>query len=1002
MGALCAALVATFASWELASGQLDARRQAEFDVQVRQTIRLIEQRMATYQQVQRGVQAFLLGSTEVPADDFKSYVQTLRLNEKFPGIQGIALVRLVPLSELRSHTAARQQRFPAYAIRPAGERSTYSSIIQIEPYAGSNLRAIGYDMLTDPVRRLAMERARDSGEPAASGKVRLIQESGVNEQAGMVVYLPVYRRGFASATQAERRRNIVGWVGAPFRIDDLMTGLFGERVPDISLTIYDGAPASDSARMYTSDHAVPDTAGAPVLRAVRGLTVAGREWTLEMASTPAFAARLDSYRPLSIALVGALASLLLAWVVWLLAASRQHAVLHAHDATEKLSESEFRWKYALEGAGDGVWDWDRSTGVSSYSKRWKEMLGYAEWELSDTAAEWERLIHPDDVARVSATLKRYAESTHQTYEAQYRMRCKDGSWRWILARGMAVTRDVLGLPARTIGTHTDITRSKQDEHTLREAYATLASEQKRIQVILQHSHDAFIAVGPDGRITDWNAKAEEMLGYAAAEAIGQTVAELIVPEEYRTAHNRGFAHFVASGKRTFTQQVVEVTALHRSGRLVPVELAIAGFPTPAGHAASAFMRDISERKQAQQLEAERSVALEEARTALQHAQKLEAVGKLTGGIAHDFNNVLHVISGNVQLLQVMRPADERLQARLKHMQSAVDRGAKLSTQLLAFARRQPLEPVVINLLALVRNMDDLLSRALGQAVRVAIHADPDLWNISADAGQLENVILNLALNARDAMPDGGVLTVELRNQGAGPAIGDLPPGDYVRMSLADTGKGMSDEVRAAAFEPFFTTKGVGQGTGLGLSMAYGFIKQSGGHIIIESAPDAGTTVLVYLPRSLDVLPGVEIRPLESSVGGNETILVVEDDHDVRATVLVTLQELGYVVIEAEDGEAALRILENGRIVDLLFTDVVMPGPVSSVELATRAAEILPTIAVLFTSGYTRDALVTKGRLNEGVQLLGKPYKRSDLSKKVREALTRGRGRRALRAEPADN
>ena len=259
-----------------------------------------------------------------------------------------------------------------------------------------------------------------------------------------------------------------------------------------------------------------------------------------------------------------------------------------------------------------------------------------------------------------------------------------------------------------------------------------------------------------------------------------------------------------------------------------------------------------------------------------------------------------------------------------------------------------------------------------------------------DPGQLENVILNLAINARDAMPDGGVVTVEMDNATVGAEnvrrVVDMPPGDYVRLAIADIGTGMSDEVKAVAFEPFFTTKPVGQGTGLGLSMAYGFVKQSGGHIRIDSELGEGTTVVIHLPRSTLEEAQARAPQTEPIEGGSETILVVEDDPEVRFTAVQILSELGYQVLEAEDGESALRTLRAGVRIDLLFSDVVMPGPVSSTELAVLAKKILPAIGVLFASGYTRNALITDGKLDKGVQLLGKPYGVAQLARKVREAL----------------
>jgi len=388
--------------------------------------------------------------------------------------------------------------------------------------------------------------------------------------------------------------------------------------------------------------------------------------------------------------------------------------------------------------------------------------------------------------------------------------------------------------------------------------------------------------------------------------------------------------------------------------------------------------------------AERTAALVETRAALLHSQKLESVGKLTGGVAHDFNNILQVISGNLHLLRAMTDNNPATAKRLEIALRSVDRGAKLSSQLLAFARRQPLQPTIINLARAVRNMDDMLRRALGEAIDVETIATGGLWNTQVDPSQLENVILNLALNSRDAMQGRGKLTIEIANAMLDDeyvaTTPDIKAGQYVVLAVSDTGSGMTAEILEQAIEPFFTTKPPGDGTGLGLSMAYGFVKQSGGHFKIYSEPAVGTTVRIYFPRSLDKEDETPADTERAVVGGSETILVVEDDKDVQLTVVALLQELGYQVLKADDAESALSILKSGVHVDLLFSDVVMPGNLRSPELARQAKIILPNIAVLFTSGYTQNAIVHGGRLDPGVQLLSKPYRREQLAKKVRSML----------------
>ena len=392
----------------------------------------------------------------------------------------------------------------------------------------------------------------------------------------------------------------------------------------------------------------------------------------------------------------------------------------------------------------------------------------------------------------------------------------------------------------------------------------------------------------------------------------------------------------------------------------------------------------------QELVEERTRELELSRQALYQSQKLEAIGKLTGGVAHDFNNVLQVIAGNLQLLQPLVEEHRSAAKRVDAASSAVERGAKLARQLLAFARRQPLRPQPTNLGRLLRDLDELLRQAIGEHIEIETVVAGGLWTTMVDPHQLEQVVLNLAINARDAMPEGGKLTLELGNAMldelyAGTQA-DVTPGQYVLLAVSDTGIGMPAEIIEQAFEPFFTTKPEGHGTGLGLSMAYGFAKQSGGHIRLYSEPGSGTTVKLYLPRTEQ--PEVQALPATVGpvVGGSETILVVEDDLPVQATVIELLTGLGYSVLRANDAQSALSILQSGIGIDLLFTDVVMPGPLSSTELARQARLLQPDVAVLFTSGYTRNAVVHGGRLDPGVELLSKPYRQEDLARKVRQLL----------------
>ncbi len=379
---------------------------------------------------------------------------------------------------------------------------------------------------------------------------------------------------------------------------------------------------------------------------------------------------------------------------------------------------------------------------------------------------------------------------------------------------------------------------------------------------------------------------------------------------------------------------------------------------------------------------------------LRQSQKLEAIGGLTGGVAHDFNNLLQVISGNLHLLARHEPDNPQVQRRVSAAIAAVDRGAKLSAQLLAFARRQPLSPAVYNPLRIYEGLGELLQRALGETIQIDVQLPRDPWRIHVDRNQLENALLNLAINARDAMNGEGVIRITGDNIILNPndCIGkSISPGEYVRLAVRDTGTGMSPTVQAKVFEPFFTTKRDGHGTGLGLSMVFGFVRQSGGHVEVSSEEGKGTLVQLYFPRSLGEECPEALAEAPVSMGGQETILVVEDNEGVRLTVVEVLEQLGYTVITADDGEQAMLKLQSGLRPELIFTDVVMPGRIKSTDLADWARVQVPAVPVLFTSGHTRDILSSNHLLGPDIHLLSKPYSPEALTQRVRSVLTARQG-----------
>jgi len=373
---------------------------------------------------------------------------------------------------------------------------------------------------------------------------------------------------------------------------------------------------------------------------------------------------------------------------------------------------------------------------------------------------------------------------------------------------------------------------------------------------------------------------------------------------------------------------------------------------------------------------------------LRQSQKMDAIGQLTGGVAHDFNNVLTVITGTIEIIQEGLADKPELASIAALIDDAASRGAEITSQLLTFARRQPLEPREIDVNALVAETAKLLRPILGEHVEIVTSLADDAWPAMADPSQLSSAIVNLAVNARDAMPEGGRLTLETANRELdGANHGDGEAGSYVMVAVADTGHGIPAEIRGRVFEPFFTTKGVGRGTGLGLSMVYGFAKQTGGTVAIESEEGRGTVMRLFLPRSAGVATArIGATPTPALTRGHETILVVEDDPLVQGYVIAQLGSLGYRTLTASDGATALALVDRGASFDLLFTDIIMPGGMNGRELADAVRLRRPDVPVLYTSGYTDNTIVHEGQLDPGVALLRKPYRKADLSRKIREML----------------
>jgi PAS domain S-box-containing protein len=590
----------------------------------------------------------------------------------------------------------------------------------------------------------------------------------------------------------------------------------------------------------------------------------------------------------------------------------------------------------------------------------RAILGYFPEEMIGRGGA--EFIHPE-----------YLEQSREEMRATRRgQRPKISDTRVFHKDGRAVSLSWLGAWSEPVKRYffvgRDMTESRLAQESLRES-------EQLARGIIDTALDAFVQMDESGTIIDWNSQAEKIFGWPRGEAIGQKLGNLLVPEVHRDAHRAGLEHFLHTGETRILGQRLEIEALRRDGKEIKVELSITELRRRGGIVFNGFIRDLTDK-----------IAAEDR---VRHAEKMEAVGQLTGGIAHDFNNILTVITGTIEILGEAVADQPRLAAITKMIDEAASRGAELTQHLLAFARKQPLQPRETDINTLIIDTAKLLRPALGEPIEIESVFEDEFCFATVDPNQLATAILNLALNARDAMPNGGKLIIEtgavFLDENYASMNEDVRPGRYAMIAVSDTGAGIPAAILDKVFDPFFTSKGPGKGTGLGLSMVYGFVKQSAGHIKIYSEEGHGTTIRMYLPPATGAALATEASaPIVQ--GGSETVLVVEDDKLVRDYVLTQLHALGYVTLDAANASEALAIVDAGYRFDLLFTDVIMPGAMNGRHLADEIEKRRPGVKVLYTSGYTENAIIHHGRLDSGVLLLPKPYRKSDMAGMVRTAL----------------
>ena len=657
-------------------------------------------------------------------------------------------------------------------------------------------------------------------------------------------------------------------------------------------------------------------------------------------------------------------------------------------AEKVLSESEERFRSIADSAPVPMWV-SRLDGLRHFVNRaYHEFLGVSFADALNF--DWRKALHPDDLERILRD-QRAGEGSRKPFVLEARYRRHDGQWRWLRSESQPRWGPA-GEHIGFIGVAHDITASKEAEQALTELNETLerriedrtrqlAASEALIQTFFNHSSECYAVIVEEDnghfRYAEVNPATLRLYKKTRDAVVGRTIQEALGPE---SASEIG-AHIAAC---------LREGAPHRYERTqgaAVIEAIVMPAPREPGAPRRVVVsaHDVTERRRLEQQ--------------LQQSQKMEAVGQLTGGVAHDFNNLLTLVIGGLDIIGRQIPnlpdpvALTRVERGREMAMQGAQRAASLTTRLLAFSRQQPLNPQALDANKLVVDVCDLLRRAIGEAITVETALGNDVWRMYADANQLENALLNIGFNARDAMPNGGKLIIETANASLDKAYisslnEDIEPGEFVMIAITDTGTGMDMTTRKRAFDPFFTTKEVGKGTGLGLSQVYGFARQSAGHVKIYSEIGEGTTVKMYLPRSASdrKTPIVGETNKLSRPTGAETLLVVEDDDELRQYARGVLEELGYHVMSAESGAAALQTLNGSDQIDLLLTDVVMPGGMNGRQLADKAVRHRPGLRVLYMTGYARNAIIRQGRLDRGINMISKPFSFEELASKVRQVL----------------
>ncbi len=944
------ALPCTVLAWFVAHREIADDGRRRFEAEARRIAVKIEDRLRSDEQALRGTLSLLAASERIDRDQWRSYVAMLAAGGGSPGLERMGYAELVPAAGKAAHVAERKDEgFADYRILPEGDRPLYAVVLYSEPSGEDTGPGFGFDLLSDPATAETMETARDSG---GASMARTPARTDAAAPASYLIYLPVYLGDRPPTSLDARRNNLSGFVFAALRMDELLRSIPEVGAGRLRLRLFDGATPTGAPIFSTPAVGGEETAYSFLLPFQYG----GHGWTLRFEATPAFFAPLGRHVPTLVAVGGVAIGLLLFLVAW-----------SAANSQEQLRLRDAQLGYLFEKNPGAMLVFDRaSLAILEANEAAAQLYGLSRNDLlrlrlPDLRADRETAIDPED-----------GRQALEHWHREWRHRIKDGR-----IADVAMTAHRLQFRGRDAM----LALARNVTETNRARAALMESE--RYFHSMANLMPAFVWLDdPDGKVVFINRPWLEYTGRTLEEQLGDGWTSVIHPDDLDRIWQEMEETYRLRQPFVLQYRIRGQDGEYRwyADRGRP---RIAEDDTLLGYIG--VVLDITE--------------LREAQAQLQQAAKMDAVSRLGGGIAHDFNNLLSIIIGNADLLVDKLDEGDKLRSRATTIVSAAMRAAELTSRVLAFSRRQPLQSRAIDVNELVAGFRSMLERSISEDVELEIVLGKGLWPATADPDRLESAILNLTINAQDAMPDGGKLAIETSNvaqQGPDALLrADGRPTDAIVIAVRDNGTGMAPALLERVFEPFFTTKEVGKGTGLGLPTVYGFTKQSGGDVRIESEVGRGTTVRIYLPRASAEGEPVAIREISPAVGevpgGTETILVVEDDAMLRANVERQLGDLGYKVVTAETGPHALARLDEIGEIDLLFTDVIMPGGMNGRQLADAARKLRPEIAVLFTTGYANTAFAKDGSRDPDLKVLNKPYRRAALARKVREALDERNG-----------